>query len=116
MQIEGSTSSIQGTGLKYDTGKVRLSLLMRGMAKTLIGVARVLTFGAEKYEAHSWQTVPNGKERYTDALYRHLLAYESGEELDKESGLHHLHHALCNLLFITELTEREKNNVQNTIG
>jgi hypothetical protein len=31
---------------------------------------------------------------------RHLLAFWSGEETDPESGLPHLAHALCGLMFL----------------
>jgi len=103
-QIEGKPlPSAQGTGMKFDGGKPRWSLLMEGMSKALEGVAKVLTFGANKYAAHSWRTVPEGKERYRDALYRHLAAIEQGEELDPESGLRHWDHVICNALFLSEL-------------
>ena len=96
---------VRGIGMKYDGGKPRWSLLMQGMSKALEGVAEVLTFGARKYAAHSWRTVPEGADRYRDALYRHLAAFERGELTDPESGLPHLDHALCNLLFVRELSE-----------
>lgn len=93
----------RGAGLKFDGGKGRWSLLMGGMAKALAGVVAVLTFGAKKYAAHSWKQVENNKERYRDALYRHLNAIESGEVLDPESGLPHWDHVACNALFLSEL-------------
>ena len=34
------------------------------------------------------------------ACHRHLQAWWSGERLDKESGLPHLAHAVCCLLFL----------------
>lgn len=89
--------------LKFDAGKPRWGLLMAGLPTALLGVVRVLTFGALKYEAHSWRHVPNGQERYKDALYRHLSAIESGEATDPESGLSHWSHVACNALFLHEL-------------
>ena len=93
------------TGLKYDTGKLQFSLIP---PQTTTALAEVLTFGARKYSKNNWMLVENGKERYLDALYRHLEAYRSGEYFDSESGLPHLSHALCNLSFIHyfEATER----------
>jgi len=103
-QVEGKPlPGAQGTGMKFDGGKPRWSLLMEGMSNALEGVAKVLTFGANKYAAHSWRTVPEGRERYRDALYRHLAAIEQGEELDPESGLRHWDHVICNALFLSEL-------------
>lgn len=87
-------------GLKYDTGKLLFSCLTRGLALPLKAVAAVLTYGAMKYKRDSWQTVPNGEERYEDALDRHLNAWKSGETYDSESGLPHLAHAACNALFL----------------
>ena len=98
--------SIQGQGLKFDSGKPRWSLLPM---KAVEEQVKVMGFGAQKYEAHSWKTVPNGIERYTDAAFRHLVAYTQGEDNDPESGLHHLAHALCCVSFVLEL-EKEKSN------
>lgn len=100
--------SERGAGLKFDGGKPRWSLLMQGCAKALTGVAEVLTFGAKKYAAHSWKQVENNKERYRDALYRHLNAIERGEVLDPESGLPHWDHVACNALFLSELNHDER--------
>lgn len=92
-------------GLKFDKGKLRYSLIPTVATKAL---AEVLTFGAEKYAPNSWQTVPNGEERYLDALIRHLEAYRSGEVIDPESGLSHLSHLLCNGAFLLHF-EKERN-------
>lgn len=98
----------RGTGLKFDGGKPRWSLLMAGVPKALAGVAAVLTFGAKKYAAHSWKQVENNEERYRDALYRHLNALEAGEVNDPESGLPHWDHICCNALFLSELAKEKK--------
>ena len=84
-------------GLKYDAGKLRYSLIPPEATHAL---AEVLTFGAQKYAKDNWKLLENGKERYLDALYRHLEAYRTGEYLDSESNLPHLSHCLCNLAFI----------------
>lgn len=90
-------------GEKYDEGKNRMGLYLAHCTTAVKAVAEVLTFGANKYSANGWRTVPNAKERYTDALYRHLNAYHAGEELDAESGLPHLAHAATNIAFLIEL-------------
>ena len=38
--------------------------------------------------------------RYFSAAQRHLLAWNDGEDNDPESGLPHLAHASCNLMFM----------------
>jgi len=93
---------------KADSGKVRMSLIMVQFGKVVTEVAEVLTFGAKKYPKppndDSWRDVPNGKQRYADALYRHLhAALVLGEKKDKESGKSHLAHAICNILFLASM-------------
>lgn len=97
-------------GMKYDGGKPRMDLLLSGCPNALEQVAQILTFGAQKYTAHSWQTVPQGEDRYLAALLRHLTAHGKGEVNDPESGMSHLAHAACNALFILELEARKNAN------
>ncbi len=91
----------QVTGLKYDNGKEPLSLLSRIW---LTGVARVLEFGARKYASHNWRGGIE-RSRLLSAALRHLLAYNEGQDLDPETGLNHLDHASCCLMFARELHE-----------
>lgn len=93
-------------GAKLDAGKNRLSLVFGGFALALEEVGRVGTYGAEKYTDHGWATVPNGVERYSDAMYRHLLAEAIGEEVDDASQLLHAAHAAWNALARLELLVR----------
>lgn len=103
MDLPGmSTPTIPAQGgAKYDGGKLRWGLLMRGMGPALAGIVQVLMFGAQKYAADSWQTVPNGYERYKDALYRHLASIEQNgpSAKDEESGLPEWWHIGCCTLF-----------------
>ena len=85
-----------GPGRKDDDGKVRVDLLPAG---ALGAVARVLTFGANKYGDNNWQNVMP-RSRYYGAALRHLFARARGEVLDRESGLPHLAHAACCVLFL----------------
>ena len=90
-------------GRKDDSGKIRYSLVP---PRALALVARVLTYGAERYGAHNWERVENGRERYTDAVMRHVEAWRSGEKSDPDTGVHHLAHAVCCALFLVELETR----------
>lgn len=90
--------------IKLDKGKLRFDLLDQYF---LDGLAAVLTFGAEKYSANSWQNIKNAKERYYAALQRHLSAYRKGEQKDNESGINHLYHAAANIMFLAYF-ERQK--------
>lgn len=83
-------------GLKYDTGKVPLELLP---PEALIEIAKVLAFGAEKYGRHNWRK-GMAWSRLAGAILRHLFAWMQGEDKDPESGLSHLAHAGCDILFL----------------
>lgn len=85
--------------LKFDAEKLRYDLIPPSATKAL---AEVLTFGARKYKPNNWKNCQD-PERYLAALIRHIEAYRSGEELDADSGLPHLAHAMTNLAFLLEL-------------
>jgi hypothetical protein len=93
---------------KYDAGKNRAGLMVAGFSRALTAVANVTTFGADKYAPNTWQHLPHGTERYTDALYRHLLAEHQGEPVDPESGIHHAAHAAWSALARLELELRKE--------
>lgn len=81
---------------KADKGKLELSLVNPELVKA---VAEVRMYGTEKYgDSENWRKVE--PKRYVDALYRHLLAYIEGNEVDEESGLSHLAHMACNISFL----------------
>lgn len=84
-------------GTKYDEGKVPMDLLSPYF---LLGVSEVLQFGAEKYEPYNWAKGIKYS-RVFSALQRHLWAFWAGEDLDEETGLLHLWHAGCCLMFLT---------------
>lgn len=93
-------------GAKLDHGKPRIGLVINGFARALGEVGRVGTFGAQKYTDNGWIQVENGIERYTDAMYRHLLAEARGEEIDRETYIRHAAHAAWNALARLDLMLR----------
>ncbi len=84
-------------GVKYDNDKPQWTLLP---FKSVTQVVEVLTYGAKKYAPDNWKKVPNARQRYIDAAFRHMSAYAAGEKLDDETGKSHLAHAMCCLLFL----------------
>lgn len=92
-------------GAKLDAGKNRLGLVMLGFSRALEQVGRVGTFGAAKYTDNGWVHVPNGIDRYTDAMLRHILK-ESQEATDPDSQLLHAAHAAWNALARLDLMLR----------
>lgn len=101
------------TAIKFDSNKPMVSLID---PVWLEDVSKVLMFGAEKYSKHNWK----GGFKYSrllDAAYRHIGAFNNGEENDPESGLSHLDHAACCLMFLSwmvknrpDLDDRYKQN------
>jgi hypothetical protein len=84
-------------GSKDDSGKAPWHLLPWDSVRQVV---RVLAYGAEKYCAGGWKLVPDARERYFSAAERHLIAWQEGEDNDPESGLSHLAHSACSLLFL----------------
>lgn len=83
-------------GIKHDQDKLQWHLLP---LETLEGVIRVLMSGAKKYSPFNWaKGMPYT--RVLDATQRHLAAIQKGEDKDPDSGLDHVDHALCELLFL----------------
>jgi len=85
------------TGVKFDQEKPQWTLVP---FKAFDHVVEVLTIGARKYAPDNWKKVPNARQRYIDAAFRHMSAYAGGEKLDAETGKNHLAHAACCLLFL----------------
>ena len=84
-------------GYKADHSKPDLSLIMPEFKEE---VAKALQYGAKKYTRYNYLT---GMEwsRMMSACQRHLDAFWAGEELDPESGIHHIGHAGACLVMLT---------------
>lgn len=91
-------SDLKNTGVRYDADKVRHDLLP---SKAIHELARVLTFGAKKYAPNNWMKGMKWS-RIIGSLKRHLGAIERGEDYDKETGLLHSAHVMCNAAFLTD--------------
>lgn len=91
-------------GKKYDQGKIRWTLVPW---ESMHSVMRVLEHGARKYGDDNWKQVPNARERYKNAMSRHLLGdgekskgYLNGEKEDPDSGENHLACIISSALFL----------------
>lgn len=94
-------------GMKFDTGKPRFSLVP---VSALNEVIKVLELGAQKYAENNWQKVEGARGRYYNAAYRHLTAWFDGEKKDPETGINHLAHVGCNVLFLLWFDLQEEKN------
>ena len=92
---------------KHDSGKPRLDLLP---IDPLLAISKVLAFGAQKYGDHNWRSQKDGGfvwGRLYAATLRHQFAFWNDEDLDAESGLPHLAHAACNIIFLLEFMNEQ---------
>lgn len=85
-------------GLRFNKGKTRLDLIPAFAQEKY---AEVLTKGAEKYAERNWEKGMKWS-NVLASLKRHTLAFEKGEDFDKETGLLHTAHIQCNAAFLTE--------------
>ncbi len=88
-------------GYKHDGGKVPLHLLS---TIALNRTAEVMAFGAQKYATNAWRAGMDWS-RLIGAALRHITAFNGGEDADPESGLSHLAHAACCIMFLLEYEE-----------
>jgi hypothetical protein len=93
-----------GTALKFDQGKLPLHLLS---TEAMNQTAAVLAFGAQKYAEHNWRK-GFAWSRPLSAAMRHITAFNDGEDKDPESGLSHLAHAACCIMFLLEFEKTSK--------
>jgi len=82
--------------VKFDRGKLRFDLLPPDALKAVVAI---FTYGANKYADRNWEKGTNYG-RLFGAAQRHLWNWWDGEENDPESGLHHLAHAITDILFL----------------
>jgi hypothetical protein len=93
-----------GSALKFDDGKLPFHLLS---TEAMNQTAAVLAFGAEKYAEHNWRKGFVWS-RPLSAAMRHITAFNAGEDKDPESGLSHLAHAACCIMFLLEFEKTHK--------
>lgn len=81
---------------RYNSGKIQLKEIDPSF---ILGIGEVLTKSTEKYDPFNW-TLPTDFSTPYESLMRHLLAFQKGEDFDKESNLHHLLHVATNVMFM----------------
>ena len=87
--------------VKHDTDKLRMDLIP---PEAVTALAEVLAYGAKKYGDRNWEKGIRYS-RVFAAVQRHLWAWWRGEDVDEESKLGHLQHALCGLAFLVTYKE-----------
>ena len=108
LPFEKGENEMKQEFLKNDDGKPTYELLP---FELLSEVNLVLVHGREKYGECNWMKQKGFKlSRCYNALLRHMFAWWiRREDKDPETGLSHLSHALCNLLFLMYHFKHNKN-------
>lgn len=68
----------------------------------VMSAARALHYGANKYGPFNWREVGVRASVYYDASLRHLAEWYNGEDLDADSKLSHIDHAIAGLLVLRD--------------
>lgn len=79
--------------LHYSTGKAGVDQIP---VEILMEWGQVFSYGEAKYFRDNWRNGNNWHEFYGSAL-RHIMKFWLGEDIDPESHLPHLAHAIWNL-------------------
>jgi hypothetical protein len=103
----------KGLNPKDLIGATKVDLdLIPGPAEVALALA--LTDGALKYGPYNWRTQgkPVQARTYTSAARRHLKKWFDGEEIDPDSGVHHLGHAMacCAILIDAQACDQLADN------
>jgi len=95
---QGDVNSLaKGSGARRNAGKIALSLVPFHL---LAGCCRVFMGGKIKYAEWNWAKGMAWSSCFDCAL-RHLFKWwYCGEDIDPESGEHHLDHVFCNLFML----------------
>jgi len=96
--VNALTMENKKEGLRFNEGKTRHDLVPQFAQEQY---AKVLTKGSEKYAERNWELGMKWS-KVIASLKRHTAAFERGEDFDKETGLLHTAHIMCNAAFLTE--------------
>lgn len=95
-------------GAKLDQGKPPIwQGALSYFPRSLASIAKVSAIGARKYAWKGWESVPDGFNRYSNALARHFLA-ESWEEVDTDTQCLHAEQVAWNSCARLELLLKAK--------
>ena len=84
---------------KHDQEKNRLELIP---ASGIEAAGRAFTYGANKYKEHGDHNWAKGFkwDRIIGSTLRHINAFRSGQDIDEESGLSHIDHAVASIMML----------------
>jgi len=103
-----AAAMVKTEAIKFDSGKPDWTLVPFEALEEMVAV---LEFGAKKYARWNWALDGGFKwSRVLASCLRHVFAFMRGEDKDPESGLSHIAHAQCNLLFMAYYLRNKDSN------
>lgn len=93
-EIPVDPEELASKGTRADKGKPELHMIP---TEPLIDLARLFMFGAKKYSPNNWKRGMDYSRMYNSAL-RHMFKFWGGENVDPETGIHHLTAATWNMI------------------
>ena len=97
-QVVTPKSKVDGGGMRFNSNKAELHQVP---TSAILAISKVLMYGAQKYEKGNFRRGMKWTTPY-DCAQRHMMLWLDGEELDAESGLPHLYHAIANVAMLIE--------------
>lgn len=90
-------------GIKHDKNKAKLHLIP---LEALEMMSEAMEYGVKKYSKRNYEA---GIEytRLADAALRHIYKWLQKKDLDEESGLNHVGHALSNLAMLAYMIKNK---------
>ncbi len=77
-------------------------------APVIAEVGLAMLEGARKYGRHNYRVIGVRASVYYDAALRHLTAWWEGEDIDPDSGLHHITKAIASLTVVRDAMIQHK--------
>ena len=105
VQIITPEMEARAEGIKHDSDKTRYDLIDWPFVE---GMANVMTANVGKHEDDTWKSIEPFRQKHFSALMRHVVKWMCGEKLDAETGMSHLYHAACRLMFLAWGDQKEK--------
>jgi hypothetical protein len=93
--------------LRFNQGKPKLGYILH-FPHTIEALARILEYGAVKYEDMNWKKGGKTDSEYLDAAMRHLTKWLKGNPFDDESGCSHLGQTIWNLMVLLEVNHPDQ--------
>lgn len=89
------TDSLPDNNPKTQYGIKKAPVLSVTPASAILILGQVMALGAKKYGAFNYRDKNVAASVYVDAMLRHLLAWNAGQDSDPESGVSHLGHVMA---------------------